>query len=115
MTTIAVYGSLKKGKYNHDILRESKHLGNSTIKGTLYRVSSYPALLKEGEDVYDVELYEVEDNVYQSIKMMELGAGYIEEKVKFNINGDDVEAIVYFAGERLTYHCKEYKEKISSY
>lgn len=116
MKYIAVYGSLKKGKYNHSILSDSKFMGDTTVKGTLYRVSSYPALVNEGDTEYDAEVYQVNDDVYNSIRNMELGAGYKEVECLCYI-GDVVyvEAVVYYADTRLAESCKENKEIISSY
>lgn len=105
--TIAVYGSLKKGKYNHVILSDQEFLGNTKLKGTLYRVSSYPALLDEGDKEYDAEIYRVSDRVYQSIRAMELGAGYKESEVDGNI--------VYYADTGLAELCKSRLEEIDTY
>jgi len=107
MKTIAVYGSLKRGRYNHPMLESSKFLGNTTLKGTLYRVSSYPALVDDGENEYEAELYEVDDDTYSAVRVMELGAGYVEKEV----DG----AIVYVAGEALRKRCEESYQQIDSY
>lgn len=107
MTRIAVYGSLKKGKYNHPIIKDSEYAGDTKLRGTLYRVSSYPALVDEGDNEYPAELYDVEDSVLQYVRMMELGAGY-KEKV---VDG----AIVYYAGDFLAERCRNNYEKIDSY
>jgi len=117
MTTIAVYGSLKKGKYNHSILEDQKFVGTTTVKGTLYRVSSYPALVEGGDTEYPSEVYEVEDEMYERIKKMELGAGYKEVEVACNIleTLEVVPAIVYYADTLLAERCKEHYEVISEY
>lgn len=107
MKTIAVYGSLKNGKYNHSILEGSKYLGSTKVTGTLYRVSSYPALIEEGNNEYDAEVYEVSDDVFYYIHSMELGAGYKE----VIINGN----IVYYADEALKQRCINQYEVIESY
>lgn len=107
MKTIAVYGSLKKDRYNHGLLEEEKYLGNTTVRGTLYRISSYPALISEGDNEYDAELYQVSDDVYQAVKSMELGAGYKEVEV----DG----AIVYYADTTLRNFCVENCKEIESY
>ena len=112
MKTIAVYGSLKAGKYNHPILRECKMLGTTKVKGTLYRVGSYPAIIEEGDNLYDAEVYEVPDNIYNAVRSMELGAGYKE--VEINV-GELGTAVVYYADTALEERCKERYEVISSY
>jgi gamma-glutamylcyclotransferase (GGCT)/AIG2-like uncharacterized protein YtfP len=100
---ITVYGSLKAGRYNHSILIGSTYLGKTEVKGTLYRVSSYPALVNEGENIYEAEVYEVSDEVFDAIYRMEIGAGY------------ELIDTVYYAGEELAKRCKERYEVIDSY
>lgn len=107
MKTIAVYGSLKKGKYNHPLIEGCEHVDNIRVKGTMYRVSSYPALVDEGENYYDAEVYEIPDSIYQQVRGMELGAGYKEDAREG--------AIVYYADERLAEYCKENLEVIEEY
>ena len=104
---IAVYGSLKRGKYNHAILSDQKFLGDTTVIGTLYSVGAYPALVDEGDNVYPAEIYEVSPEVYSAIRGMELGAGYVEKVVDGNI--------VYYAGEYLAQRCKNNLKVIESY
>lgn len=112
MQTIAVYGSLKSGRYNNRILQDSELVGVGKVQGTLYRVSSYPALVEGGENFYDVELYKVNDVVYSHVRNMELGAGYKEIMVSF---GDLGTAIVYFADDELAEYCKKHCLVIESY
>ena len=77
---IAVYGSLKKDKYNHRLLGQSEFKGNTKVKGILYSVGSYPVIL-DGDNEYDAEVYEVPEKEYVSIESMELGAGYEVRKI----------------------------------
>lgn len=105
--TIAVYGSLKRDRHNHRMLLGSKFLGETTVRGTLYRVSSYPALVDNDKHEYVAELYEVDEDTYNAVRRMELGAGYVEKEV----NG----ATVYYAGELLQKRCEESYEQIDSY
>lgn len=104
---IGVHGSLKEGKYNHYLLENETKRGSTKIKGTLYRVSSYPALIDEGEDEHELELYEVSDATYKIISDMERRSGYVEKI----ING----ATVFFAGDMLASYCKENCAIISEY
>ena len=118
MHTIAVYGSLKKGKYNHSFLSDMKMIGTTTVRGTLYKVSSYPALVDEGENEYEAEVYEVDDYIYYMINRMEIGAGYKEVEInmaKEFTDGLEYPVIVYYADERLAERCKEKYEVIESY
>tara|TARA_R100001086_G_C11848217_1_gene261054 strand:+ start:38887 stop:39210 length:324 start_codon:yes stop_codon:yes gene_type:complete len=107
MIKVAVYGSLKRGKYNHRGMDGCKFLGETKLKGTLYRVSSYPALLEEGDNEYDAEIYEMTEEQYRPIHNMEIGAGYKVGRVDDNI--------VFYADTRLAEHCKSRCEQIDSY
>jgi gamma-glutamylcyclotransferase (GGCT)/AIG2-like uncharacterized protein YtfP len=111
MNKVAVYGSLKKGKYNHPLIENCKFLGEAEVSGTLYRVSSYPALVQEGDARYPVEVYELDDRTYQAVKGMEVSAGYYEGTIEFN--GEDV--IVYYADNDLREYCENNCEVISVY
>lgn len=114
MKTIAVYGSLKKGRYNNPMLTGSKFLGESKIKADMYSLGSYPAIT-DGEDMHNVELYEVDSSVYDRVHSMEIGAGYIEKDVEFEVEGSKIVAGVYYAGEYLAEHCKKFRNKIEAY
>ena len=76
MIKIGVYGSLKKGHYNNVMLKGKEPLEVKKIKGTMYRVSSYPVLMEYGDKEYDLEIYEVDKETYLRIFHMEIGAGY---------------------------------------
>lgn len=107
MKTIVVYGSLKKGKYNHTILKDQVFVGNTTVIGTLYSVSTYPALLDEGDNEYPAEIYQVDDEIYQWVHDMEIGAGYVEKETP--------DGIVYYAGEDLAEYCRNNRQVINGY
>ena len=120
MKTIAVYGSLKRGKYNHDMIAGSKRLGISYMPGTMYLISTYPAFVPEPENSealqHTFELYEVDEKVYERVSSMELGAGYDEETREFNIgNGKVVSAIFYPASKFLQEHCEKSRPIIHDY
>lgn len=107
MKTIAVYGSLKRGKYNHTLIENCTFLGDTTIKGTLYSLGSYPAIIEDGDNEYPAEVYEVPDEIYERVRRMELGAGYKEVIVDGNI--------VYYADEKLREYCLNSNRIIESY
>ena len=111
MKTIAVYGSLKSGHYNNPIIMSGKMIKKDTIRGTMYSLGSYPALLDSGNDEHEVELWEIDEDVYNRVSRMESGAGYITVQVDFS----GILADVYFAGSRLEEYCKTNCKVISSY
>lgn len=115
MKHIAVYGSLKKGKYNHPLLEDSKFIGYVSVSGELYKVSSYPALVMGDGSTYQAELYEVDDRTYDIVYRMELGAGYIERKEKYRVGDSEYEASVFYAGDVLKDHCIKNCTKIEEY
>ena len=87
---VAVYGSLKKGFYNHPWLEGSDFVGYGSIGGFMYLCGSYPRLFthKPKGDPLDhpllahtLELYSVPRGVYDSIESMEMGAGYYTEEI----------------------------------
>lgn len=92
---IGVYGSLKKGQYNHPIIGKDPEFVTK-IKGVMFRVSSYPVLFEEVEGFeprqYDLEIYEVDYNTYKLIDSMEVGAGYVEKEIDI----DGLNVSVYF-------------------
>jgi gamma-glutamylcyclotransferase (GGCT)/AIG2-like uncharacterized protein YtfP len=79
MKIIFVYGTLKKGEFNHFMLKkDSKFVGNCEIDGyTLYDTGrGYPAAVKSENDKIEGELYEVSEENFERITRMELGANY---------------------------------------
>ena len=75
-----VYGSLKKGYYNHRLLKDSQFIRKYSIPGfTLYSAGSYPVAIqsKKGKDYITGEVYEVNSQIWNIINNMERYAGYI--------------------------------------
>lgn len=125
MNTVAVYGSLKLGRYNHPLISDCKFLGESTIKGTMYSLGTYPALIEEGNDEHRVEIYELPDDIYLRVKRMEIGASYVEKEVEFNlmevgtmldrVPTVQIKAKVYFASPQLEQYCERNTNIIKIY
>ena len=92
---IALYGTLKKGYPLHRLLNDSTLLSYDKVHGTLYMNGggSIPYLVKKDKGNIRVEVYEVNDEVFSSIKNMEENAGYRTELTKLK-SGD--EAYVFF-------------------
>lgn len=75
MRKIGVYGSLRQGMYNHDLLQDSKLIETKTVLVPFKMVSfgMYPALIPDDNKSHEVvfEIYEVNDDVYRSVEMLE--------------------------------------------
>lgn len=102
-----MYGSLKSGRYNHPFMRYERYVGDTSVRGTLYIVSSYPALTEDGCNEYHAEIYEMTEEQYEPIRRMEIGAGYKEVEV----DG----CIVFYADTALAEYCKSNKDEILEY
>ncbi len=89
---VAVYGSLKKGQYNHAGLgADAEHLGDMTVRGVMYSNGSYPKLYKQDGVLgfpnevtkdYPVEVYRIDEARYNGITRMEEGAGYDAQDIE---------------------------------
>lgn len=115
MHTIVVYGSLKNKRYNHYLLEGCKLVGIVEVRGTLYEVGSYPALLDEGGGRYDAEVYEVPDDVYKRVNAMEIGSGYKEVEISVIVDDVAVKTLIYYADTELIEFCKEHRRVITTY
>lgn len=58
---VAVYGSLKKGFYNHGLIKPYKYLGTDRIVGfDMYNLGAFPGI-KPGEGSISIEVYDVDN------------------------------------------------------
>lgn len=86
MPHIAVYGTLRKGHYNHDRFPMQFQTGIKNpvqIEGyKLYDLGPYPCVVYTGnpEDVTTFEIYQVTQRTKDIIDAMEFGAGYDEKR-----------------------------------
>ena len=75
MRKIGVYGSLRQGMHNHDLLNNSQLVETKTVSVPFKMVSfgMYPALIPDSDKSHDVvfEVYEVNDDVYHNVEMLE--------------------------------------------
>lgn len=103
MHTIGVYGTLKKGGWNHTMwgMDHAKYIGSTDIVGAMdLHQFGYPRLYEIGdappefERKHVLELYEVDDNTYESIKSMEIGAGYYIQTFKIEDNDHDIDVFL---------------------
>lgn len=96
---IAVYGSLREGEYNYERFKEIYKEGftkinEGTVEGfALYSLGSYPGIRPEEGKTLRVDVMECNNQCFQSINSMELGAGYSAKKV--TVNGLECTIYVY--------------------
>ncbi len=81
MKNVFVYGSLKKGFFNHSLISENPRnrlIRKGFIEGyKLYLLWSYPGIkASDNADKLYVELYSLSDEVFERIDRMECSAGY---------------------------------------
>lgn len=92
--TVFVYGTLKRGKPLHNSwMHNSKFIDEDKIKGTLYLLSSYPAI-NEGNKEVPGEIFEMPEKDFIALKAMEHMAGYKTKKIK-TIKGREVKTFFY--------------------
>lgn len=108
---IAVYGSLKQGQYNYDRFKQYypsiNVIKKDTIKGfKMFSLGPYPAVVKSNNGNIAIQLLEVPTEAYDSIKRMELGAGYNEIDVQ--VKG--INAKMYIFNREEEQMIKQFKE-----
>ena len=73
---VAVYGSLKKGKGNHSMLRHSEWVADEWLTGyKMYDLGSFPGIRPSLAGEIVVELYHVDEDTLDSLDWLE---GYQE-------------------------------------
>ena len=96
---VFVYGTLKKGCYNHYILNNSEFLFKATTLDRHYEMvdlGSFPAVVKDGESFnrerysIDGEVYSVDDRTLQSIDYLE-GNGSFYNREEVFVRPDNIE------------------------
>ncbi len=102
MVRIAVYGTLRQGKRLHWYLEGEEFLGEDWLEGFDLYFDGLPYAVR-GEGRLKVEVYEVNDEVFDDINGLEVGAGYtpVEVETKFGpailwewqlrVNGEKIE------------------------
>lgn len=101
MDKVFVYGSLKKGCYNHRLMKNSEFIGNGTVDNMLlYSLGAFPAIIpaKENEKSFAVkgEVYEVNAETLKMLDKLEgNGHFYTRELRTINTSIGPLEAWVY--------------------
>lgn len=85
---VATYGTLRKNGIYHYYVEKSKFLNSSIISGfKMYNYQNWFPFVTKSEliDNILVEVYNVDENQYNSTKRMEISAGY--EEIEIDIDG----------------------------
>lgn len=100
MKKIAVYGSLRRGMYNHALLNNNEahylRTENFKIPFKMIPYSSYPALIPDNKvNEIEMEVYEVSDSTYAKVEMLEgYPHFYDKEHIVDGETGDHIEFYV---------------------
>ena len=94
MARIFVYGTLRKGMYNHDLYLKDRgvYCGEGYIKGSLMTITGkvYPAFLPEGQHLVLGELYDVDEQTLKCLDELECYYGEDHQKNEYNKISMDV-------------------------
>lgn len=77
---IAVYGTLRKGKPLHGHLEDAIFLGEDWVEGYELYVDGLPYAVR-GNGKLKVEVYEVDEETFELLNNIEVGAGYMPVEV----------------------------------
>ena len=99
---VAVYGTLKRGFYNHYYLKNATFLGKAISKNRfILGHYSYPAVVpgKEGAPI-EVEIYEVSKETFKNLDQLEdYPTFYTRSKETFILSNKNIEAFIYYLPE----------------
>lgn len=85
---VAVYGSLKKGFYNHSHLASAKYIGvyRTDARYTMLNLDYFPGLLDEGEINIHVEVYGITEYQLSRLDTLEGHPKFFRRDLR-SING----------------------------
>lgn len=97
---VAVYGSLRSGFSNHDLLDRggAVQLGDDVIHGdyTMLNLGGFPGLILEGDTPITIEVYAVDDRVFNNLDRLEGYPTFYNRKKVGTAHG---EAWIYYLNE----------------
>ena len=104
---VAVYGSLRQGMHNHDIIGDSPLIGIKTydLPYKMVDLNRYPALIPDERTHRTVfEIYDVNDEVYHNIEYLE---GYPDFYQKSWVDGVEF----YFVPDEQKYYSSRFADE----
>lgn len=101
-TKVAVYGSLREGLHNHQVLGDSPLLGNDKLSSfSMYSLGSYPFVVPDAQSKeIQVEVYDVEPNVFKALDRLEGYPSFYDRK---EVNTAHGKAWIYFMASDNNY------------
>jgi gamma-glutamylcyclotransferase (GGCT)/AIG2-like uncharacterized protein YtfP len=99
-----VYGTLRRGGANamHLLHPDAVFVGNAGVRGRLYDMGGYPALVLDDEaGLVAGEVYEIDADTLQVLDEFEAAAQYARKRVVVVLNGAETSCWVYGPGENL--------------
>lgn len=81
MKKVFVYGTLKRGHGNHRLLKDSKFLGEASIKSDMYSLGAFPAISGKGEREAYGEVFEVDEPTMERLDRLEGYPHFYNRKV----------------------------------
>ncbi len=95
---VFVYGTLRKGQYNHYLLNKARFIKDTRVDGfQMYSRGFFP-FLYEGEGSIIAELYEINQRIFFSLDLLEGYPHHYQRKIVSDVNGD--EAWIYYFENR---------------
>lgn len=90
-----VYGTLKKGFYNHRLLEKSRFMGAAVVKGyQMYDLGSFPGIKEsDPEKMIEGEVYEIDQKTLEALDRLE-GEGSLYDRKETVAYMDDGTAAV---------------------
>ena len=96
MNKLFVYGTLKQGHGNHRLLTDAKFVGTATTSQefTMYSTGGFPALVHSGDTSIFGEVYEVTDEEFSRLDVLEgYPHMYTREQISVNV-GEEGDSFV---------------------
>lgn len=99
MPHIAAYGTLRVGNYNFNRFNLIPIKENVLLEGyELYDLGPYPCIIKKEGSTIVIDILECSETTLDSIRRMEIGAGYKCETIVVN----DLECEIYYFTNKPT-------------